>query len=1390
MQILWIATAIFFASFGISLGAGQGTERISEETLPLFHSERRPIGLPEALADWEQWVLWGERHWQSPADFRDGMRRYAVWPSEMRLQLSERGGQFRLRVEVFSKAEIPLPGNAEQWPQEVRINGQITPVLERDRRPVVLADEGTHEVTGVWHWGALPSFLALPPAVGLVQLSLPGREGIVPQLREDSTLLLAALSEAQVAEADSEPAERASAEVYGLLEDGNPMAFELRIRLSVAGKPRELQLGCIVPQGWKLSEFDSPLPAQVTPQGVLTVQARAGMWEIRARAFRVDWPEELAFAEPAPAPQLPLALRDVPHLRQLKLEGAQLFDASQANLPEDWRGLPTYLWLSSEPLRLRYHQETPEKTAPPLRIERRLWLNEDGKSASFLDKIVANKWESLRLDALQGFEPEAAKIVDQWMPVSVNPASGQIGIELRRREFELEVSGRVGLEKGMYAVGWQAKVDSLRVELQLPPAWRLLAIRGAEWSSGDWLGRWNLLDVFLAFLLALAAGQLRGALAGLLALVVFGLTHGEPQAPKYVWFGLLPAVALLDFVRRGWFRGVVVAWKWAAAVGLVILLAPFVTNQIRAALFPQLEELDNQVLFELKSAMREEAAQMMEGLALPAAMPAPAQAMPRLALMKRVDAEAVEWEPALRVPTGRGTPDWSWRTAHFGWSNPISSGARVEMFLIPPQVERWLSALRALLPIGLLWWLLRQRKQAAQSSGSDSSERQGASVDASCTEKKAEPPPLPAWVLALLLLLWMIGLNCQAQASPMQKPDESERIGNSIGGLTFPSDSMLEELRRRLLKPPEEFPNAATIPLAVLQLDGTKLMLDVEIHAAAACAVPLPARLEGWVPMVVRVEGFAVPPLLRSEGCLWIALPRGVWSVRVEGEILRRERWVWSYLLAPKRVQAIAPGWEFRGIGENGKPDKQIVFTVKGGEEEKEGRRWIAPKLESALLLEREVKIGANWRMVSRMLRVSAEGVAASVRVPLFPGERVIGDAVRVANGAVEVNLDAERREVEWVSEWDRGAGIELQMPAEASWAETWQLEVSPFWVARWEADGVVSEVVEGEVSMQRWLPQPGQRVRILLERPQMIASPAVTIQRAVRTIQAGQGVMRETLQLEVMSGAGGSLAIELPAGVQVEQVMREGERLQMVGRDGKLDLPVRPGESRWEIQWTSLSEKGWQLESKPIKLDGVIANAETILQLGAGRWVLWAWGPRMGPAVGFWAVVAAAVIAAVVLSRLPNSPLRFMEWLFLNLGLTQIPTPVALGFVGWVFLWMFRGSERYRGLGRGWFNFGQVVLWVSTPVALVALVWGVSQGLLGNPQDYLGGDGSSAEQLRWYAAMVEGGMPRVGAAWVPLWVHKLLMLGWALWLANALVRWLRQFWMGMHAGGVWRGKG
>jgi hypothetical protein len=96
----------------------------------------------------------------------------------------------------------------------------------------------------------------------------------------------------------------------------------------------------------------------------------------------------------------------------------------------------------------------------------------------------------------------------------------------------------------------------------------------------------------------------------------------------------------------------------------------------------------------------------------------------------------------------------------------------------------------------------------------------------------------------------------------------------------------------------------------------------------------------------------------------------------------------------------------------------------------------------------------------------------------------------------------------------------------------------------------------------------------------------------------------------------------------------------------------------------------------------------------------------------------------------------------------------------------------------------------ILTAVTLGIFLSVVAEGLLGNPEMFILGNGSDRTILRWYQARSDTLLPRPVCISVSIWWYRFLMLAWALWLAASLIRWLHWAWQQFGRGGFFRRMG
>ncbi len=319
------------------------------------------------------------------------------------------------------------------------------------------------------------------------------------------------------------------------------------------------------------------------------------------------------------------------------------------------------------------------------------------------------------------------------------------------------------------------------------------------------------------------------------------------------------------------------------------------------------------------------------------------------------------------------------------------------------------------------------------------------------------------------------------------------------------------------------------------------------------------------------------------------------------------------------------------------------------------------------------------------------------------------------------------------------------------------------------------------------WLPWPGESVSVQVTRPEGIGGGTLTLDSAREEVRPGLRATEVGLDLLFRTSRGGQHALTLPPGVELLGVAVNGQPQPARLEGNRLLVTLAPPASRVDVRWREPRGISMAFRPSPVDVGAAGANVDVVIALPSGRWALWLAGPTFGPAVLFWSVLLVAALVALGLSRVPHTLLGLGAWMLLAIGLTQVSVPSAALVVVWLLALGWRGALGARV--RPWwvFDLMQLALVVATGFAFLALFEAVRRGLLGQPDMQIAGNGSTLESLRWTADRVPGALPRPLVFSVPLLVYRLAMLAWALWLASALLGWVRQGWQALGTGGLWR---
>jgi hypothetical protein len=1314
----------------------------------------KPESVPDPLKSWTDWVLHGHENRSCPNVQGNPDERHCAWPTSLELILDDRAGRFISNARVYSESWLPLPGDVEHWPQLVEVDGKPAVVASAENSPGIRLTPGEHTVKGRFIWDRLPENLAVPTETGIISLTVKGQSVPFPTFNEQGQLWI--YREASDDMAPSEKAETVDIQVYRRVIDNTPLRVVTHIDLDVSGRPREILLDGALPPDSIPLQVSSSLPARLEPDGKLRLQLRPGHWNVELSSRFPASVESLRKpSSTAPWPSEEIWVFDArPQLRVVEIEGVPAIDPRQTNLPEEWKSLPAYRMGSGATMNLKLiRRGDPEPEPDSLTLQRRIWLDFDGGGYTVNDAIGGRMTRDWRLNVRPGVDLGRVAIGGEPQSITREDETGAVGVEVRRGEVDLSADSRIDGIRTLSATGWDKDFRSVSAELNLPPGWRLFAATGVDHAPGTWIGRWTLLDLFVVLITAMAVARLRSWPYAIFTLVALALLWHEPGAPRYVWLNILAAIALLTVLPEGRIASIVRIYRNLAVLALILIAIPFMVDQARFALYPQLEQpwvtMPSAAPIEFRKRAEEpvEAPQTTESYAprpdlyehergAPPVAPSPADLGGRA--FKEIDPNAI-------TQTGPGLPEWHWQSIPLGWSGPVLRSQEIGLVLLSPTVNLLLNFLRIAALIALAVLFLGGRPRF-----------------------RPFVPHATTPVLLLPLLLFI----------PDAKAD-------------FPGAALLDELKSRLLAPPDCLPQCAEIPLLKIEAKRSELRQTLEIHAQELIALPLPVNAAQWAPSKVEVDNAPAEGLFRSQNSgLWLAVKPGRHIVTLSGILPSRDQMQIPLPLKPRRVEASGDGWRIEGIRENGVPDVQLhLVRVSNGD------RPAAelPALESRPLppfleVERTLKIGLDWRVVTVVRRASPPDRPVVVSIPLIQGESVVTPGLQVDDGKVMVNLLPGQHAASWESVLAKGPAIGLKAPETTEWIEIWRADVSPIW--HMESEGLV--VIHHQDAEGNWLPEwrpwPGESVALHLTRPQGIPGNTLTIDRSRFELSPGIHATDATLTLSLRSSQGGQHTIKLPENAELQSVAIDGATQPVRQQERLVALPVHPGEQTATLVWRDGTGIRSRLVSPEIDLGAPSVNSTITFSLGQDRWVLLTGGPRFGPAVLFWGVLIVIALLSIVLGKLPWTPIKAWQWFLLLIGLSQIPVIGGIVVAGWLLALGWRANAG-TGLDDLRFNLLQAGLAVLTLAALSLLLEAVRHGLLGLPDMQIAGNGSGPYELNWYQDRSGPTLPRPWIVSAPLWAYRVLMLAWALWLAYSLLDWLRWGWNCYASGGLWRAR-
>lgn len=1311
--------------------------------------------IPDVLKPWIPWVMDGHQEKRCPVMMNADQTRQCVWFGVLDLSVTDDGASFSQDIQVYAKGWVAIPGNTDFWPQDVGDEQQKRPVVKREGNPFLLLEPGEYRVSGRFEWKKVPEFLPLPKSTGLTKVTLRGSPLQITDRDEQGRLWLERSQNVEKLKDDSQ-----NINVYRYLTDSVPAKLQTIIDISIYGSNRELKLGPVMPDGFQAVAMTSSLPIKLDKDGFLLVQGRSGQWQIEIESVSTMplskvvapqskhlWGEEIWVFE------------SVPTLRLVEVVGKSSIDPNQTTLPQHWRSWPTYALSAGEMLEFQEQgRGRSGQEGDRLTLNRTYWLDFDGKGATIRDQIQGELKKNRRMEMALPYELGRYAIEGQEELITLIEGRTERGVEIRKEALQVQADSRQPhFRVPQKVLGWQHDFEKVTAVLNLPPGWSLFWAKGVDQATHEWVSSWKLFDFFLVLVIVVATMKLWGIGWGLLCLLMMVLVFQQSFSPKWIWLAVLLGEALYRNLPDGRIRKISGWYRKASLVMLVIFVVPFIYQEIRKAVYPILyttadyyagSRFQAQAEYEFPNEV-----QKIES------MPLQSRQMTKQALGSYKNnkwgsnTDAVfQRDPTANIQTGPGINSWQALGINLVWQGPVKKEQTMQLILFSPFHNRVLAFLRVALLLMLSAFFIK--RMAFSNSATPTS-----------SPTNSQPPIKVALMAGMFLML------------------SSQVIAQEI-----PSPALLEDLRGRLLKS-DCTEGCLHLPRMSVEIDQGQLNLTLVVNALEQMAFALPGHEKNWQPTDIELDGEKTAVVYRDEnGTAFLLIDKGVHQVVLKGKVPSNN----FSLPLPQKPESVRVGhledWVLSGIDDQGKPAANLNFTREQpvvNTENTAHSEFMHMNLKPLLVVERHFLLGLEWNVETKINRQSPLGTPLKLEIPLLPGESVVGGHTVTEDRKLVINLGPQEASVLVESRLPFSEKINLVSGDGKDFFEVWHLHAGSTWHVR--PQGFPS-MAPDETGVLSWYPWPGEKLSWDISQPKEAPGQLVTIDHAEIKVVPGKKETTVELQANLRASLGGKHTIKLSPDSVIKSLKVAGVAQPVRFEKGQLTFSIKPGSQKINVAFSNTDHWKWHYQTPQIDLGAEGANLHIKAELGRHRWVLFLKGLPMGPVIVFWAYFVTSLAFALMLSRVRELPLGTFSWIYLSMGLTQLPFGMALIIVGWFFIlrWRDKSPLSHR---RHFFNFRQLLIAGWTLVAMMILLLGIWLSL-GYPNMMITGNGSSASQLVWYGdRILKGALPQVSIYSLPLYVYHIFTLSWSLWVALVVIKWMGWAWKIFQKDGAWKSK-
>lgn len=475
---------------------------------------------------------------------------------------------------------LPYSTNKKLWPISASINGEKAVIIEKNDIPYIEVSEGEFELSVSYDNNLKKVKEIILPFQPLVYANYSNFNISL----KDSNLVV-----------DSDDREESKTnttiQVYRKLQDNIPLNLTTLIKIDYSGLAKEIELGKVLPDGFYLSKINSNLKvsfrdgkyfAQVVPgTHIITVDAYSpqNIKEISTKALINGSGQEIWSIEFNSA------------LRQLKINDVSQIDPNQANVPDNWKGLPA--WLVEGEIGLSSDREGVKVDSPlELTSSKTSWYGFNGNKITTIDNVNTLNNDNQILQ-IKTDNTKAQFIKINNIPQLIVEKDNYPTVLLPLGNLNIKTQYQSLIDDRIPVFLFNGINTNYNWDMLLAPRNRVLAGTGVEKIEGSWKDSWDLYSLFFLFLLTFGVYKIIGkyvAIICFLSIVFFQTTSVFSWG---IWIGILIVMGVLNGIPDKYIE----VKKYTRYLGLFLLgiitlySIPFILNEIKSIIHPSLDRM-------------------------------------------------------------------------------------------------------------------------------------------------------------------------------------------------------------------------------------------------------------------------------------------------------------------------------------------------------------------------------------------------------------------------------------------------------------------------------------------------------------------------------------------------------------------------------------------------------------------------------------------------------------------------------------------------------------------------------------------------------------------------------------------------------------------------------